>query len=134
MKFPKHKFNQIAHFFYRILSEDDLHLLEIPEPPTIASKIDNRSSIGSCSAITSEPKASTTKMAANKSHHPYQQSQSSIMFEHDNEQIESMDGKSAINNLKNIIQKLQSVRIYLEFVLNDAFHLKFNHLICVGIE
>lgn len=33
------------------------------------------------------------------------------MFEHDNEAVESTDGKSAINNLKYIIQKLQTVTI-----------------------
>lgn len=106
-EFNKKKF----HSIHRILSDDELHLLEIPEPPTIVSKIDNRSSIGSGSAITTELKA--TKSATNKSQHQYQQSQSSIIYENENvhEHIEtaSTDVKSAINNLKNIIQKLQSV-------------------------
>lgn len=67
--------------------------------------------------MTSEAKVSITKSSSNKSQHPYQQSQSSIMCEHDNEAVESTDGKSAINNLKNIIQKLQTVNFNTTFVL-----------------
>lgn len=104
-------------------------MLEIPEPPTIVSKTDNRSSIGSGSAITTEPKMSTTTtaatktMATNKIQHPtYQQSHSSIIFENDqvsnaNEPIEMsasiINGNSSMNNLKNCIQKLQSVSLIL---------------------
>lgn len=103
---------------HRILSEDDLHLLEIPEPPTIVSKNDNRSSIGSGSAITTDPKISTMKIASNKSQNPLHQSQSSVVFENDNMsnaelsiQIASNMDKSSVNNLKNMLHKLQSVRM-----------------------
>lgn len=44
-----------------ILSQDDLNLLEIPEPPTLISKVDNRSSCGSSSALTSDRKYSPNK-------------------------------------------------------------------------
>lgn len=124
----------IFHSF-RILSEDDLHLLEIPEPPTIVSKTDNRSSIGSGSAITTEPKMSTTTtaatktpMATNKIQHPtYQQSQSSIIYENDqisnahepSEMASIVNGNSSINNLKNCIQKLQSVIEFYEFLVGS---------------
>lgn len=120
-------------FLHRILSEDDLHLLEIPEPPTIVSKTDNRSSIGSGSAITSEPKAST-KITLNKSQQQYQPSQSSIMFEmndnasnaHDPIETASTDEKSSINHLKNIVHKLQTVNYHLVFlILNKQ---KNNHI------
>lgn len=62
-------------------------------------------------------------MATNKIQHPtYQQSHSSIIFENDqvsnaNEPIEMsasiINGNSSINNLKNCIQKLQSVSLIL---------------------
>lgn len=123
-------------FRFRILSEDDLHLLEIPEPPTIVSKTDNRSSIGSGSAITTEPKMSiTTTAAAGKKtpmvtnkmqqHPTYQQSHSSIIFENDqmsnvnepSEMASILNGNSSMNNLKNCIQKLQSVIAFHAFSL-----------------
>lgn len=129
MKIPRYRFYLHIHFIpfdTRILSEDDLHLLEIPEPPTIVSKIDNRSSIGSGSGITTEPKittptAATAAIKTNATHkaHPstYQQSHSLIIYENDhcsnaNESIEMasiLNGNSSINNFKNCIQKLQSV-------------------------
>ncbi|XP_055310223.1 uncharacterized protein LOC129573573 [Sitodiplosis mosellana] len=112
-----------------ILSEDDLHLFEIPEPPTIISKNDNRFSIGSGSAIMSEAKVSATKTAnPNKAPPPplqqqsyHQYSHSSIIFENDHDSnrpahipsANSNEEKSCINNLKNIIHKL-------EIELNDA--------------
>lgn len=92
-----------------------MHLFEIPEPPTIVSKNDNRSSIGSGSAITTDPKPET-KAIANKSPAPYQQSQSSIAYENDtlpNAQdsmpSRSHEEKSCINHMKNVIQKLERV-------------------------
>lgn len=58
------------------------------------------------------------KTASNKSQNPYQQSQSSVIFENDNisnvdlsVQVASNEEKSYINNLKNMIQKLQTVLI-----------------------
>lgn len=58
------------------------------------------------------------KSASNKSQNPYQQSQSSVIFENDNVsnvdlsvQVASNEEKSYINNLKNMIQKLQTVLI-----------------------
>lgn len=58
------------------------------------------------------------KTASNKSQNPYQQSQSSVIFENDNVsnvdlsvQVASNEEKSYINNLKNMIQKLQTVHI-----------------------
>lgn len=108
----------------RFLSEDDLHLLEIPEPPTIREestptivrKDDNRSSVGSGSANTNDEKASTMKTASNKSQPQYQHSQSSIICENHNVSnrhvtLESTEEKSCINNLKNIIHKLNIVII-----------------------
>lgn len=125
---------------HRILSEDDLHLLEIPEPPTIVGKADNRSSIGSGSVITSiGPKVSSTKDISNKSqqqlqqhhhhqqhdHHQYSQSQSSIAFENENmsniqatiETASTADVKTVINHLKNCIQKLQCVNLPMIIIL-----------------
>lgn len=105
---------------YRILSEDDLHLFEIPEPPTIISKNDHRSSIGSGSAILCEAKVSSAKMVdPNKI--PQQQyhqcSHSSIIFENDQDlnrqshisSANTNEDKSCINNLNNIIHKLEIV-------------------------
>lgn len=125
-----------------ILSEDDLNLLEIPEPPTIVSKTDNRSSIGSGSAITTEPKmsitATKTPMATNKvQSHPatYQPSHSSIIFENDqisnvnepSEMASIMNGNSSINNLKNCIQKLQSVNCkFMKFFFQNYQALLLN--------
>lgn len=106
-------------FLYRILSEDDLHLFEIPEPPTIISKNDNRSSIGSGSAILCDTKVSSAKMSdPNKV--PQQQyhqcGHSSIIFESDqdlNRQVHisraNADEDKSCNNLKNIIHKLEIV-------------------------
>lgn len=58
------------------------------------------------------------KTASNKSQNPYQQSQSSVIFENDNVsnvdlsvQVASNEEKSYINNLKNMIQKLETVLI-----------------------
>lgn len=115
----KNVFFLFFEYFFRILSEDDLHLLELPEPPpVIINKNDNRSSISSGSAITSDPKASATK-ATNKSQQPstYQQSQSSIICENDNphEPSTSPNEKNCINNVKNIIHKLQCVSISSSF-------------------
>lgn len=99
------------------MSEDDLHLFEIPEPPTIINKNDNRSSIGSGSAITTDPKTGT-KATSNKSQSliQYQQSQSSITYENNNvpnaqDQLpsRSSEEKSCTNDLKNIIHKLERV-------------------------
>lgn len=140
----------LSFFLFRILSEDDLHLLEIPEPPTIVSKTDNRSSIGSGSAITTEPKMSTTTTAAtkapmptNKIQHPiYQPSHSSIIFENDqisnvnepSEMASIINGNSSINNLKNCIQKLQSVIEFHDFLvfnhqIQKHFRMEIKHII-----
>lgn len=107
---------------FRVLSEDDLDLFEIPEPPTVISKIDNRSSIGSGSAITTDPKISTAKIASNKLQPQYVQSQSSVCFENDNMsnmelsvRVASNEEKTSINNLKNMIHKLQTVLYLSEF-------------------
>ncbi|XP_031620520.1 uncharacterized protein LOC116339048 [Contarinia nasturtii] len=89
-----------------ILSEDDLHLLEIPELPTL---------------ITSDVKLSTIKTASNKSQDHYNNSQSSIIFENDIASIHQESGPSELieeergsnNNLKNTIHKL-------EMELNEA--------------
>lgn len=98
-------------------------MFEIPEPPPIISKIDNRSSIESGSGITIDPKP--PKSATNKLQQQYQQSHSSIIFEHENasnahepstNEMTSTDVKSAINNLKNIIQKQQSVSIEIHLI------------------
>lgn len=105
------------------MSEDDLHLFEIPEPPTVVTKNDNRSSIGSGSAITTEPKPET-KAIDNKSQTHYQQSQSSTMYENDalpNAQdsmpSRSHEEKSCINHMKNVIQKLERVNKMMVMVI-----------------
>lgn len=121
------KYKSKNNVLCRILSEDDLHLLEIPEPPTIISKHDS----GGSSAITSA-KVSGTKTATavgkipQQSYHPY--SNSSIIFENDhstNRQAHSEctilnEEKGCINNLKNIIHKLEIVSgNYLEKFLKS---------------
>lgn len=87
----------------RILSEDDLHLLEIPELPTM---------------IASDVRFSTNKIASNKSQPHYNNSQSSIIFE--NDIISTRQGPfssdivvegDCINNLKNTIHKLEMVNL-----------------------
>lgn len=115
----------------RTLSQDDINLLEIPEPPEIVStKIDNQSNLGgggssSYSGI-GDRRHSPSKIV-NKSGHQqlnqqasYQQSQSSTIFENDNESNmpetilgisnASNEDKSTMNDLKNSIQKLENVR------------------------
>lgn len=99
------------------MNEDDLHLFEIPEPPTIISKID-RSSIESGSAITTDLKTGT-KATSSHAQPLYQQSQSSITYENNNvpnaqdhTPCKSSEEKSCINDLKNIIHKLERVIVY----------------------
>lgn len=99
------------------MSQDDLNLLEIPEPPPITSKLDTRS--GNTSAITSaDRRQQTTGKSGCKSQQHYQcpQSQSSTIFEIDDAsnlpdtgQTASMDEKSSVNDLKNTIEKLENV-------------------------
>lgn len=116
----------------RTLSQDDINLLEIPEPPEIVStKIDNQSHLGGGAGSSSysgigDRRHSPSK-SVNKSGHQqliqqasYQQSQSSTIFEHDNESNlpetilgisnASNEDKSTMNDLKNSIQKLENVR------------------------
>lgn len=118
-------FYQKKNWFSRILSQDDLHLLALPEPPTVICKNDNRSSLSSGSVIASDPKASVaTENSFNKSQNPYQQEQSSTIFENIQTQEEntSPDEKSCMNNLKNIIHKLESVILFvITYVLNVFF-------------
>lgn len=114
--------NSCIHFNFvlcRILSEDDLHLFEIPEPSKIVSKNDNRSSICSSSAITSETKLPETKTATSnkitlqQTHHQYSLEYLSNCPPHVLN-ITSNEEKSCLNHFKNIIQKLEIViRYYL---------------------
>lgn len=115
----------------RTLSQDDINLLEIPEPPEIVSnKIDNQSNCGgggstSYSGIPdrrNSPSKSAYKNGNQQSNQQqcYQQSQSSTIFENDNESnmpetvlgisTASTEDKSTMNDLKNSIQKLENVR------------------------
>lgn len=92
------------------MSQDDLNLLEIPEPPTLVSKIDNRSSCGSGSGITSGGrKQSPTKSTSEIQYrHKPQQSQSSMINEID-EGTQSTEEKITANDPKNSTQKLPNV-------------------------
>lgn len=71
------------------MGHDDLNLLEIPEPPTMMSKIDNRSSCESGSAITSAGQRQINKSGSDlqlrhHKQHQYQHSQSSLLNENEN--------------------------------------------------
>lgn len=115
---------------HRTLSQDDINLLEIPEPPEIVNnKIDNQSNCGgggsSYSGIADRrhsPSKSAYKSGTQQSNQQqsYQQSQSSTIFENDNESnlpetilgvsVASNEDKSTMNDLKNSNQKLENVR------------------------
>lgn len=114
---------------HRTLSQDEINLLEIPEPPEIvANKIDNQSNCGGGSSSYSgigDRRGSPSKIAYKGGGHQvnqqqsYQQSQSSTIFENDNESnmpetilgisAASTEDKSTMNDLKNSIQKLENV-------------------------
>lgn len=117
----------IIQFTYRISSEDDLHLLEIPEPPTIVSKNDDHFGIDRSSAITTDAKISGMKTAPNKS--PYHHSQSSFIFENDNVSNHqnpipstSTEERGCMNNLKNVVHKLE---IVIHIVPTKSMRMKF---------
>lgn len=113
------------------MSQDDINLLEIPEPPEVVSnKIDDQSNCsgGGNSSYSGFPdRRSSPSKGAYKSGNQqsnqqqcYQQSHSSTIFENDNESnlpetilgisAASTEDKSTMNDLKNSIQKLENVR------------------------
>lgn len=121
---------------HSILSEDDLNLLEIPEPPTVNSKMDNRSSCGSGSMIVSGERKQLTSakpmqcksMQQQHHHHHCHLSTQIENASHLNDTIQtaSTDGKVSMNDLRNTIQKLENVNNYcfdISFV--DHFKEKF---------
>lgn len=117
----------------RTLSQDDINLLEIPEPPEIVSnKVDNQSNLGGGGGSSSysgiaDRRNSPIKVAYKSGNQQlnqqqsYQQSQSSTIFENDNESnmpetilgisAASTEDKSTMNDLKNSVQKLENVRL-----------------------
>lgn len=124
--------NKCLFFSFRTLSQDELNLLEIPEPPEINSKIENRSNCGFSVTDRKQLNAKATyKSSGHQQHqqhqhqHQYPQSQSSTILENDNESnaLEtiigtsvSMEDKSTLNDLKNTIQKLENVPEFLDFL------------------
>lgn len=94
------------------MSHDDLNLLEIPEPPTTMSKIDNRSSCESGSAITSAGQRQINKSGSDlqlrhHKQHQYQNSQSSLLNENENEEghVSTNEDSVYVNEQKSIKQR-----------------------------
>lgn len=110
--------------------------MEIPEPPEIiGSKIENQSNCGAGGSSNYGGMADRRHLHGkgvykngnqpSNQQQSYQQSQSSTIFENDNESnmpetilgisLASTEDKSTMNDLKNSVQKLENVRFVGEF-------------------
>lgn len=97
------------------MSQDDLNLLEIPEPPTVMSKIDNRSSCESGSAITSAGRRQLNKsgidlQSRHNKQHQYQHSQSSVLNENENVSNLQDEGNMSMNEDSVCVNEQKSIK------------------------
>lgn len=102
------------------MSQDDLNLLEIPEPPTMMSKINNRSGCESGSAITSAGQRQINKSGSDlqsqhHKQHQYQHQhsrQSSLLNENENENVSNLqeEGQLSTNDDSVYISEQKSIK------------------------
>lgn len=97
------------------MSQDDLNLLEIPEPPTMISKFDNRSSCESGSAITSAGQRQINKSGSDlqlrhHKQHQYQHSQSPFRNENENVSNLQEEGHMSTNDDSVYINEQNSIK------------------------
>lgn len=104
------------------MSEDDLNLLEIPEPPTMLSKIDNRSSCESGSAITSVGQRQINK---SRSDLQSQHSQSSLLSKNENGNVSNLQQEGQVSTNEDSVYRNEHKSI--KQGPNVRHHFQTNH-------